>query len=245
MNNSTSLLLSTKDSDCSRPFVKNDVSTHNNNNDKQSLFLGLLNRRYIRTFHGIIHGLGSMVALILGNYVFLERVLIGNTVDSSNYSYSFLEIASTIYHLCNFTASVITAIFFWNKVQAWQLSTTTLEEKGLTPKIVQQFNQGRGVVCMILFSLFPLILQYSPKSILEDRTFSTIIGLLLIAGSFLVYNLIKDYGKVLFVVYGFTPMALGISILIYCVGQQGGTIASFNENYPLVLDRIKKKHPLL
>jgi len=174
MNNSTSLLLSTKDSDCSRPFVKNDVSTHNNNNDKQSLFLDLLNRRYIRTFHGIIHGFGSIIALILGNYIFFERVLIGNNVgvvfasddDSSTDSYSFLEIASTIYHLCNFTASVITAIFFWNKVQAWQLSTTTLEEKGLTPKIVQQFNQGRGVVCMILFSLFPLVLQYSPKRVL-------------------------------------------------------------------------------
>merc|ERR1712238_318728 len=62
-----------------------------------------------------------------------------------------------------------------------------------------------------------------------------------ISGSFLVYNLIKDYGKILFVVYGFTPMALGISILIHCVGQQGGTIASFNENYPLVLDRIEKE----
>merc|ERR1712238_145102 len=62
-----------------------------------------------------------------------------------------------------------------------------------------------------------------------------------ISGSFLVYNLIKDYGKILFVVYGFTPMALGISILIHGVGQQGGTIASFNENYPLVLDRIEKE----
>merc|ERR1712238_14566 len=123
----------------------------------------------------------------------------------------------------------------------WQLSTTTLEEKGLTPKILQQFNRGRGDVCMILFSLFPLVLQYSPRSVLEDRTFSTIVALLFISGSFLVYNLIKDYGKILFVVYGFTPMALGISILIHCVGQQGGTIASFNENYPLVLDRIEKE----
>merc|ERR1712238_583353 len=93
----------------------------------------------------------------------------------------------------------------------------------------------------ILFSLFPLVLQYSPRSVLEDRTFSTIVALLFISGSFLVYNLIKDYGKILFVVYGFTPMTLGISILIHCVGQQGGTIASFNENYPLVLDRIERE----
>jgi hypothetical protein len=111
-----------------------------------------------------------------------------------------------------------------------------MKEKGLTPKVLQRFNQGRGVVCMIMFSLFPTVL-ICPQRILEDRIFSTIFSLSLIAGSLFIYDLIKDYSKLLYVVYGLTPLALGISILTY--GQ--GTVASFNDSYPLVSDRIQKE----
>jgi len=144
-----------------------------------------------------------------------------------------------IYHACNFVASITTAFFFWNKVQSWQLSTTTMEEKGLTPKKLHRFNQGRGVVAMILFSLFPLVCLCLPKQILESELFSTGLALSLIAGSASVYRLVRDYGKLMWAVYGMTPMALGISML--GSSFRHGTVASINENYPMILDRFQKE----
>lgn len=206
------------------------------------LFLGLTNTNYMKTFPGIIHGIGSILALILGNYIFLKRVVLGNETRSyvhyNSYVYSDFRSCSKIFHLCNFSASMITALYFWNKVQSWQLSTTTMKEKGLKPKTLQRFNQGRGVVTMILFSMFPLLMHYCPEYYLRNVLFCKLFSLLLITGSTYVYNLIKDYGRFLFVFYGLTPMALGISIL---TAGRKGTILSFNESYPLVLDRIEKE----
>ena len=197
------------------------------NSDK---FLGIVEKRYIRTFHGIVHGLASTIALILGNFVFANRVLLGNQGSIEG------NTMNTIFHACNFVASAITAIFFWNKVQAWQLSKTTMEQKGLTRRILQRFNKGRGVVTMLIYSLFPLVCSTAPQYILEDSVFSTGLALALIGGSAYAYHLIKEYGAHLWLVYGMNPMAMGISIL----SSAGGTVASVNENSPLAMDRLQK-----
>ncbi len=197
------------------------------NSDK---FLGIVEKRYIRTFHGIVHGLGSTIALILGNLVFANRVLLGNQGSIEG------NTMNTAFHACNFVASAITAIFFWNKVQAWQLSKTTMEQKGITRRILQRFNKGRGVVTMLIYSLFPLVCSTAPQYILEDRVFSTGLALALIGGSAYAYHLIREYGAHLWLVYGMNPMAMGISIL----SSAGGTVASVNENSPLAMDRLQK-----
>lgn len=197
------------------------------NSDK---FLGIVEKRYIRTFHGIVHGLGSTIALILGNLVFANRVLLGNQGSIEG------NTMNTIFHACNFVSAAITAIFFWNKVQAWQLSKTTMEQKGLTRRILQRLNKGRGVVTMLIYSLFPLVCSTAPQFILEDTTFSTGLALSLIGGSAYVYHLIKEYGAHLWLVYGMNPMAMGISILT----SAEGTVASVNENSPLAMDRLQK-----
>jgi len=202
----------------------------NSNKTDNTKFLGIVNKRYINTFHGIVHGIGSTVALILGNVVFANRVLLGHQLASN----SAME---SIFHLCNFIATATTALFFWDKVQSWQLSTTTMEQKGLTPRILQRFNQGRGVVTILLFSLFPLVCRYMPEHILGSRFFSTCLALTIIAGSVSVFNLIKDYGKKLWFVYGMTPMALGISIIC----NSRGSIASIQEDHSMILDRFQKE----
>ena len=265
-NNKSTSPITTIEANCTSisnsPFVDDSGSDNKNNNNSPSLFLGVVNKRYVKTFHGIVHGIGSMLALILGNYVFTERVLLGrntSVVDYTHYSStntndrSLLQTVEIIFHVCNFGASVITAVFFWNKVQSWQLSTTTLKEKGLTPTILQKFNQGRGVVCMILFSAFPLVCSfccrlpeyYYRHLFLENKIFSMVLALALITGSAQVYNLIKDYSKLLWVVYGMTPMALGVSILLCSSSSSGdyayGTVASLNQRYPAALDRIQKE----
>jgi hypothetical protein len=107
-----------------------------------------VNKRYIKTFYGIVHGICSTKALLLGNVVFANRVLLGNPGTE-------MSKVELIFHRANFVSAATTALFFWNQVQSWQLSTTTMEEKGLTPRSIQKANQGRGVVAMLLFSLFP------------------------------------------------------------------------------------------
>lgn len=199
------------------------------NSSNDTKFLGIVDKRYIRTFYGLIHGIGSTKALVRGNIVFLNRVLLGNqSLGSAN---------NTIFHTANFVATLITAIFFWNKVQSWQLSTTTMKEKGVTPRTLQRFNQGRGVVTMLLYSLIPFAYAWAPNHFLESQVFSCGLALALIAGSAFCYNLIKDYGKHLWLVYGMTPMALGFTIL----SNSEHTLASVQETTPLVMDRFQKE----
>lgn len=196
-------------------------------------FLGMVDKRYIRTVPGIIHGLGAIIALVLGNIVYLNRVLLG--------SQALTSIAHTAFHSCNFAASLTTALFFWNKVQSWQLSTTTMEEKGLTKRIVQRFNQGRGIATMLLYSLIPFLYSILPNDCLQSKTFSNSIALTMILGSAYCYRLIRDYGAHLWLVYGMTPMALGISLGLY--SEQ--SLFSFYETYPLAIDRFQKEASLV
>jgi len=212
-------------------LITRTTSTEKNcENSNKSKFLGIVEKRYIRTFHGIIHGLGSTIALVVGNLVFANRVLLGNTGPIQG------STMNLIFHACNFIASATTALFFWNKVQSWQLSTTTMKEKGLTPRTLQRFNQGRGVVTMLSYSLFPLVCSAAPQYLLENRIFSTGVALSLIAGSVYTYKLIQDYGAKLWLVYGMNPMAMGISILT----STHGTMACINKESPLAMDRFQK-----
>jgi hypothetical protein len=195
-----------------------------------SKYSGFVDKRYIGTFHGIIHGLGSTIALVLGNLIFINRVLLGSQSHGSSTTYK-------IFHACNFIASATTALFFWNKVQSWQLSTMTMEEKGVTARTAQRFNQGRGVVCMLSYSLVPFACHVVPFWFLQSRIFSSGLALAMIALSAVCYNLIKDYGKKLWLIYGMTPMAVGFTIL--CNSEQ--TLVSVYQNTPLVIDRFKKE----
>jgi len=177
-----------------------------------------------------------MVALVLGNYVFAERVLFGRSPVNSFDDPRMIEI---IFHACNFGASIITALFFWEKVQAYKLSTTSMKDQGVNPEIVQKANQGRGVVAMAVFSAFPLAYSCLPQFLLESTSFSIVFALALIAGSMKVYHLMKGVSRVLWTIYGMTPMALGISLL--CCSGGGNTLISLHENYPIVLDRVQKE----
>lgn len=206
------------------------IITSKNFNNSGEKFMGIFNNRFIKTIHGILHGIGSAVALLLGNVVFVNRVLLGNQ-PAGNSMYEFC------FHACNFLASTMTAFFFWDKVQSWQLSTTTMATKGLTPRVLQRLNQGRGVVAMLLFSLFPLFCRSMPEIVLDSKIFSNGLAMIMITGSFSIFDLLKDYGKILWIVYGMTPMALGVSFL--CCS--GGTVTSITEDYPLILDRFEKE----
>jgi hypothetical protein len=135
-------------------------------------------------------------------------------------------------------------ILFWDKVQGWQLSTTTMEQKGLTSTTLKQLNQSRGVLVMIIFSAFPLLcsngLQYIfPTSLLQDRFFSGIFAMTMIACVFKAYQLMKQYSRPLIVVYGGSLVGISISILYY------GPIDTLLKSYPNLLNVVEKESILV
>ena len=94
--------------------VTDEVST------SSGKFLGVIHRRYLRSFVGLIHALSSLVALVLGNFFFVQVILrnidienMGDTITSA------LHVSSAF--------SGVALFFFYNKVQSWQLSTTSMK----------------------------------------------------------------------------------------------------------------------
>jgi len=196
---------------------------------KNNKFLGILNKRYIKSVHGILHGILSLKALVLGNLVFADRVLLGTDFTKGT-------TIEALFHRSNFLSSFITLVFFWNHVQNWRLGSSTMEERELTPQILKRFNQGRGVVTMLLFSLFPLVCTYGSQATLDSQLVATSMAATFLVGSAGVYNLVKHYSRVMWIVYGLTPMMLGLSLLAH-----NGSIASFLVTYPLAIDWYQKE----
>jgi len=196
---------------------------------KNNKFLVILNKRYFKSVHGILHGILSLKALVLGNLVFADRVLLGTEFTKGT-------TIEALFHRSNFLSSFITLVFFWNHVQNWRLGSSTMEERGLTPQILKRFNQGRGVVTMLLFSLFPLVCTYGSQAMLDSQLVAISMAITFLVGSAGVYHLVKHYSRVMWIVYGLTPMMLGLSLLAH-----NGSIASFLVTYPLAMDWYQKE----
>mmetsp|Transcript_1897 Transcript_1897/g.2134 ORF Transcript_1897/g.2134 Transcript_1897/m.2134 type:complete len:393 (+) Transcript_1897:152-1330(+) len=196
---------------------------------KNNKVLGILNKRYFKSVHGILHGILSLKALVLGNLVFADRVLLGTEFTKGT-------MIEALFHRSNFLSSFITLVFFWNHVQNWRLGSSTMEERELTPQILKRFNQGRGVVTMLLFSLFPLVCTYGSQAMLDSQLVATSMAVTFLVGSAGVYRLVKDYSRVMWMVYGLTPMMLGLSLLTH-----DGSIASFLATYPSAMDWYQKE----
>jgi len=205
---------------------------------------GFMIKRYIKTFNGIIHDISPRQAHLLSNIVLVDRVLLllcgivvfANRMLLGNQGAEMSKM-EIVFHRCNFVAAAITARFFWNRIPS---SSITEEETTIAPRAIQKVNQGRGVVAMLVFSLFPLVCQYMPQNVMESGVFAKGLALTLMAGSASVYHLMKDYrNPALWLLYGMTPMTLGLSIL--CCSDHTGSVASVLENYPSVMDRYLKE----
>ena len=82
-------------------------------------FLGVVDRRYLKSYTGLVHSISSLTALIIGNYLFIRCIILGhNSV--------FFGSLPTIFHAATLTSG-LTLIPFWNEVQSWQHSTTTMK----------------------------------------------------------------------------------------------------------------------
>ena len=137
------------------------LNKNNENDNKQFYFLGIIHKRYVQTYIGSLHALTSLLALLLGNYRFVRCIVLDNNNLNNNDTITILFHISTL-------LSGITLLPFWNKVQSWQLSTTSMSEKGLSSQQMQNFNRGRGVLCMILSPIYPLVYHFASNELLQN-----------------------------------------------------------------------------
>ena len=198
------------------------------NNEEQPIkspnFLGIINRKYLSSFVGVIHFLSSVTALLLGNYLFLQRIILNNNEDQIN------KDTKIIFHISSALSGFTIFIAFYNKVQSWQLSTTTMEEKGLSPQQMQNFNKGRGVIAMIISPIFPLLYQCAPKEVLSHPIFTYIIGLIMFLITWHQSKLIFDYSKVVFGSYGLSKMIFAFHLLLTSM-----TLEDVQTSYPYMI----------
>lgn len=205
----------------SSAFHENDVASQ-----KTNLFLGIIQQRYVSTLHGAVHGIASMLALLLGNYLFVSQVILGMEVPSS---------IKSVFFLSNITSASVTILFFWDKVQSWQLATTSMKKKGLVAQQMQNFNRGRGTLAMLSYSLFPMLVQHCPSELLDSILFSSVVAIATLSCTTKTFFLIQDYRRVLFFVYGMYPAAVAVAILQY------GSISSLLRAYPLLPNHFEKQ----
>mmetsp|Transcript_10793 Transcript_10793/g.25766 ORF Transcript_10793/g.25766 Transcript_10793/m.25766 type:complete len:359 (-) Transcript_10793:931-2007(-) len=211
-------------------------------NKPQLKYTNEMNPKYVRTIPGLFHGLSSIIALVFANYLFITKIILNINnfrVDDNGLTFS----NSVILHVSNFGSALVTGIFFWDKVQSWQLSTTSTKGKGLTAQTLQNFNRGRGVIVMMMFSAFPLVCHTmggtdvlpSTSYLLQDRIFSVGFASAMIVSCFKAYQLIEEYSQVLFLVYGASLLGLSTSISYH------GTIEQLLTSHPYLLDLVEKE----
>mmetsp|Transcript_8210 Transcript_8210/g.19410 ORF Transcript_8210/g.19410 Transcript_8210/m.19410 type:complete len:359 (-) Transcript_8210:259-1335(-) len=190
-------------------------------------FLGIIDKRYVRTFPGLMHAIASIVSLVIGNYLFLRVIVLNHNsmLDSTE---------TTVFHVATFLSGA-TLLPFWAKVQSWQLSTTTIAQKGLSGAQMQRFNQGRGVLAPLLSAIYPLIRRYR-GDLLDDATAARWIGASVGLVALYQYTLIRDYGKALFVVYGGSKLGFSLHLLL---------LAGSNNNTENALEYLEKESLLV
>ena len=203
--------------------------------DAKELFLGLVPVRYVRTIHGAVHGITSLSSLFLSNVLFLWQLVQSNHRhhDHPDQPYSLDRLEQALYvtcFVCTFLSGA-TLLPFWNKVQSWRLTTTSAQELGKSAHVVQQANQGRGVLAPMIKSIYPLLwytLYYSSKSnnqttlLLSPETeywVSTVVAWSVVALGIYQTLLIVPNNKVVWVVYSGAPLSMALSVLVHGQGS--------------------------
>jgi len=207
-------------------MCKSDSNKTHNDSSKKYYFLGIIQKKYLQTYIGLLHFLSSITSLLVGNYLFIQHIALGYN-DINN-------IITTTFHISTLFSG-LTLLPFWNKVQSWQLATTSLKDKGLSASQMQNFNRGRGVICMIISPIYPLLYHHFSHSLLQNEIFSRMVGMVVTSICIYQYILIRDYGKVLFVVYGASLLGYSLHLL------WEGSLFNLQSNYPYAITFLEKE----
>lgn len=214
-------MVQVKPTEISSAFHEHDTASK-----EKKKFLGVIEKRYARSLPGVVHAIASMLALLFGNLLFVAQVIFGMDLSTS---------IKLSFFISNIVSATITILFFWNKVQSWQLSTTSMQDKGLVAKQMQNFNRGRGTLALLSYSLFPVVVLKCPQDWLDSVSFSSGIAWVTLGLTSQTFLLIRDYGTPLIVVYGMFPAGVGITILRY------GSISAMLQNHSQLADHFEKQ----
>ena len=193
---------------------------------EEGRFLDLVEKRYLRSFEGVVHGLSSLTALGLGNWACLMRIFL--------WSRDLDPLLKGTFFGASLLSGCTVLLFFWHKVQSWQLSTTSRIQKGLSVQIIQDFNRGRGCVAILAAALYPAVCLLG-ASLLQGRIFSCLVAFSLAGGALWLYALVKDYNKRVCFFYAASKLGVALAILYY------GNIAALSQAHPYVQDFMEKE----
>jgi len=110
-----------------------------------------------------------------------------------------------------------------------------MKDKGLSASQMQNFNRGRGVICMILSPIYSLLYHHLSTELLSNVLFSRVIGMIVTSICIYQYILIRDYGKILFVVYGASRLGFSLHLLWL------GSLYNLQLIYPYAITFLEKE----
>jgi hypothetical protein len=184
------------------------------NDNQDGFFLGVVNKKYVKTLYGAIHGISSLLSVVLGHYLFIKRVLLGCNVVGTNNLNGQLLLSTFLWS--NLVSAGIVALLYWNKVQSWLLEQKEKPTGAVRVKqYIQNYNRGRGTLSILLYCAYPLAQGTFPKKWLDNSIVSTLFAISLLGLAFKNYCLIRHVAKAHFVYYGFEQVLLALSILSY------------------------------
>lgn len=97
----------------------------------------------------------------------------------------------------------------------------------LLVKQMHNFNRGRGTLAILNYSIFPLVVATASPAWLESKNFFMAVSILVLLISWKTFQLIRDYGKILFLVYGMYPGLVALVVL-----TTHSDISTFLATYP-------------
>lgn len=119
---------------------------------------------------GLLHGLASLLALVSAIALLPVVLFYSPDTEKSNSSLQHLYVVCLVSNAIS-TVSVI--CFYWKDVQNFQLSTTSMDKRGVTPDQVQSFNQGR-TLSLLAQCTVPMLFAYkyivTPAAIVPHET---------------------------------------------------------------------------
>lgn len=88
---------------------------------------------------------------------------------------------------------------------------------------------------MIISPIYPLIYHHLSHELLSNVIFSRMVGILVTIVCIYQYTLIRDYGKILFVVYGASRLGFSLQLL------WEGSLYNLQSNYPYAITFLEKE----
>ena len=92
-------------------MCKTEDDNKNDNLSNKYYFLGIIQKKYLQTYIGLLHFLSSITSLLVGNYLFLKHIALGyndiNNIITTTFHISTHIPSNIITYIASFSRNVI------------------------------------------------------------------------------------------------------------------------------------------